>query len=137
MISFSLFCLIVRYLYKFYFLFWDFIYIFIHLLYTLATKSSAKVYKCTPQTKYMNITLKQKNLADGRIRLFIEYYKASSTNAQRRYHRIGKRKRRNKSRPIETGCVYPLETRGIIIIFLIFKVFMKGHFFSESALFFV
>ncbi len=35
----------------------------------------------------MNITLKQKNLADGRISLFIEYYKGSSTNAQgRRVH---------------------------------------------------
>lgn len=30
----------------------------------------------------MNITLKQKNLADGRITLFIEYYKGSSTNVQ-------------------------------------------------------
>ena len=30
----------------------------------------------------MNITLKQKNLADGRISLFIEYYKGSSTNVQ-------------------------------------------------------
>jgi integrase len=30
----------------------------------------------------MKITLKQKNLADGRISLFIEYYKGSSTNVQ-------------------------------------------------------
>ena len=53
----------------------------------LELQKVVKVYKCTPQIKYMNITLKQKNLADGRISLFIEYYKGSSTNAQgRRVH---------------------------------------------------
>ncbi len=40
------------------------------------------MYKYTPQIKCMNITLKQKNLADGKISFFIEYYKGSSTNIE-------------------------------------------------------
>ncbi|WP_228410777.1 hypothetical protein [Chryseobacterium taklimakanense] len=38
------------------------------------------MYTCTPQSKFIKITLKQKLLADGRVSLYLEFYKGSTTD---------------------------------------------------------
>lgn len=51
----------------------------LHLMYTLGQKV-VHLYTCTPQSKLIKITLKQKLLADGRVSLYLEFYKGSTTD---------------------------------------------------------